>query len=242
MTKLMCPPLSPADERSLETEMKYVAPVHRTSLAIQMLEKLCEPDPKFAFGIVSSIYYDTRNWDYLREKRESDYLKTKIRLRWYEQATEMTEAADVSHAEIKYRIGSKRKKIRMTTEYTGRYLAGIALDNAELLKIPIALAASGARIRQPIFPALTIRYCRRRFVDRLTGARISLDYEITSPKSNPLMLGTTFPCALRKIVLEIKGTNGEFPLKLKHLLKLGFRKEAFSKYYECYGQLTQTFF
>ena len=242
MTKLIRPPLSPDDLNSLETEIKYVAPVHRTPLALRLLEQMYDPDPKFPFGIVSSIYYDAQNWDYLREKRNSDYLKTKVRLRWYENASATKEGADLSHAEIKYRIGSKRMKIRMPTEYTGRYLAGITLDNAELLKIPTALAAGGARIRQPIFPAFTIRYCRRRFVDRFTSARICLDYDISSPKSNPLMLGTTFPCVLRKTVLEIKGTGGEFPLGLKTLLKLGFRKESFSKYYECYGQLTRTFF
>lgn len=242
MTQITSPPMFPTDSPSLETEMKYVAPAHRMRLALRMLEQTCDPDPNFPVGIVSSIYYDTRNWDYLREKRDSDYLKTKVRLRWYEQISQSSELADVSHAEMKYRIGCKRKKIRLTTEYTGKYLASVNLDDAELLKIPAELAKRGARFRQPVFPAFTISYSRRRFVDRGTKARISLDYDITVPRSNSLMLGTVFPCALGKIVLEIKGTGGVYPANLKNLLKLGFRKEAFSKYYECYAQLTQTFF
>jgi len=219
-----------------------VLPAHRTQLVLRMLERMCEPDPKFPIGIVSSIYYDSRNWDYLREKRDSDYLKTKVRLRWYEQVQESTDDADISYAETKYRIGTKRMKIRMPTEFPGRYLAAINLDNTELLKVPAALVAKGAPIRQPIFPVFVVRYRRRRYVDRLTSARICIDYDITSPKSNPMMLATSFPCFLRKTVLEVKGTNGHFPLGLRNLLKLGFRRESFSKYYECYGQLTRTVF
>jgi hypothetical protein len=37
--------------------------------------------------------------------------------------------------------------------------------------------------------------------------------------------------------LEIKGTDGEFPPGLRSVFQLGFRREAFSKYYECYRQL-----
>jgi len=242
MTDLTRLPLTPTESQSLETEIKYVVAAHRTPLALRILEQICDPDPEFPFGIVSSIYYDSQNWDYLREKRDSDYLKTKVRLRWYEQAQATTDGADISYAEIKYRIGSKRMKIRMPTEFTGRYLAKTTLANTELLKIPAALAAKGAPIRQPIFPAFVVRYCRRRYLDRLTSARICIDYDITSPKSNPLMLATTFPCELRKTVLEVKGSDGNFPLGLRNLLKMGFRKESFSKYYECYGQLTRTFF
>ena len=242
MTDLMRPPLAPTESQSLETEIKYVVPAYRTKLALRMLERACDPDPQFPFGIVSSIYYDSQNWDYLREKRNSDYLKTKVRLRWYEQIQATKEGADASFAEIKYRIGSKRMKIRMPTEFPGRFLSETTLDNTELLKIPAALAAQGAPILQPIFPAFVVRYCRRRYVDRLTNARICIDYEISSPKSNPIMLATTFPCVLPKIVLEVKGSDGDFPLGLRNLLKLGFRRESFSKYYECYGQLTRTFF
>ena len=105
MKALIQPPLAPTESQSLETEIKYVVPAHRTELALRMLERICDPDPQFPFGIVSSIYYDSQNWDYLREKRDSDYLKTKVRLRWYEQAQATTDGADISYAEAKYRIG-----------------------------------------------------------------------------------------------------------------------------------------
>lgn len=116
MMELIRQPLTPTESQSLQTEIKYVAPTSRTQLTLRILEKTCDLDPKFPFGIVSSIYYDTQNWDFLREKRNSDYLKTKIRLRWYDQTPASNDADGRSYAEIKYRIGSKRMKIRLPTQ------------------------------------------------------------------------------------------------------------------------------
>lgn len=242
MKEYMDQTVSSSDSKSLETETKYVLPAHHAVLVIGIIKRTCDPDPKYPFGIISSIYYDSANWDYLREKRDSDYLKTKVRLRWYEQTEPATESPDISHAEVKYRIGSKRMKIRVPTEFSGRYLATIALIDSELARIPLALAAKGAPIRQPIFPAFLVRYRRHRFVDRSTGARLCFDDRISAPKSNPRMVARSYPCFLRKAVLEVKGTDGEVPLGLRNLLTLGLRRESFSKYYECYAELTRTFF
>ncbi|MDH3378406.1 MAG: VTC domain-containing protein [Gammaproteobacteria bacterium] len=242
MNDLPSRPITLLDAESLETEIKFAVPANRTAITLRMLEQLCDPDPKYPFGIISSIYYDSPNWDYLREKRDSDYLKTKVRLRWYEQTDADTETPDLSHMEIKYRIGSKRKKIRVPTIFSGKYLSNTELDDAKLLRMPSILATKGAPIRQPIFPAFIVRYCRNRFVDRSTGARLCLDYSICSPKSNSFMVGSPYPCMLQSSVLEIKGTDGELPLSLQALFKVGLRRESFSKYYECYAQLTRTFF
>jgi hypothetical protein len=38
----------------------------------------------------------------------------------------------------------------------------------------------------------------------------------------------------------VKGSNGSFPMSLQNVFKLGFRRETFSKYYECYRHLTRT--
>lgn len=242
MTDLLHQPTTPSESPSIESEAKFVVPAFRTKIALGMLQQFCSPDPKFPIGVVSSIYYDSQGWDYLREKRDSTYLKTKVRLRWYEGLTNKGGTSDASFAETKYRIGSKRMKARIPTKYSAAFLAKTKLDNTALLDVPVILAANGVPIRQAIFPAFVVRYCRNRFIDPVSGARISLDYDITAPRSNPRMLANAFPCALPKTVLEIKGTDGEFSQNLRPLLNLGFRRAAFSKYYECYGQLTRTFF
>ena len=81
MKDIMTPRVGISNSKSLETETKYVLPAQHSALALRIIQRTCDPDPKFAFGIVSSIYFDSPNWDYLREKRDSDYLKTKVRLR-----------------------------------------------------------------------------------------------------------------------------------------------------------------
>ena len=242
MTSLIRQPLAPSESNDFQTELKFVAPAHRTQMALRMLARNCDPDEKYPIGVVSSIYYDTPNWDLLREKRDSDYLKSKIRLRWYEQTEAGENCGDSSYAEAKYRVGSRRVKFRIPTNLSGRLLAGTRLDTSLLRQIPDQLAARGAPVPQPILPAFVVRYRRHRFVDRLTGTRICLDYDIRSPRTNPMMLAAPFPCRLPVSVLEVKGTDSTIPLFLRNLLKLGFRKESFSKYYECYGRLTRTFF
>jgi hypothetical protein len=222
---------------ALETELKFVVPAYRTSNAIRLLDRICDPDPAFPAGIVSSIYFDSRDWAYLGDKRDSDYLKTKVRLRWYERTSAEAGASDRSFAEIKSRVGSRREKMRIEMEYRGSDIAAMELHDPELLRVPARLAAAGAPIRHSLFPSFVVRYVRRRYIERSTRARIAIDYCIGSPRCNKYMLPGASPCELQSSVLEVKGTDGEFPLGLRSALKLGFRREAFSKYYECYRHL-----
>lgn len=227
--------------KPLETELKYVVPAYRSSLAIRLLDSLCDPDPEFPIGIVSSIYFDTRDWAYLGEKRNSDYLKTKVRLRWYEPMESDAGAmlSDQSFAEVKARTGSTRVKIRLPMEFSGTELAGMELHDRRLLRVPYALLAAGAPIRSALFPAFVVRYCRRRFIERSTQSRIALDYAISSPKVNKNLIAKAFSCNLEFAVLEVKGSHLDAPAGLKNLFKIGFRREAFSKYYECYRHLAR---
>lgn len=221
----------------LETELKFVIPAYRTSLAVRLLDRICDPDPAFPEGIVSSIYYDSRDWAYLGDKRDSDYLKTKVRLRWYERVPSTAGNKDQSFAEIKSRTGSQRQKLRVEMEYRGSDLAEMDLHDPELLQVPAKLVAAGASIRHALFPSFVVRYTRRRYIERGTRARIAIDYAIGSPRYNKYMLPGASPCTLQSSVLEIKGTNGQYPVGLRSALNLGFRREAFSKYYECYRRL-----
>ena len=66
-----------------EHETKFVLNNSAAGTIIRWLQCRCRLDDRFEAGIVSSIYYDTHKWRFLSEKINSDYLKTKIRLRWY---------------------------------------------------------------------------------------------------------------------------------------------------------------
>ena len=66
-----------------ERELKFTLPAARAQLARRRLETLCRRDPEFPAAIVWTIYYDTPALVSLGEKINSDYLKRKIRVRWY---------------------------------------------------------------------------------------------------------------------------------------------------------------
>jgi hypothetical protein len=66
-----------------DRELKYSLQAGRVPLARRMLASACRPDPEHAVACVWTIYYDTPQLTSLREKINSDYLKVKVRLRWY---------------------------------------------------------------------------------------------------------------------------------------------------------------
>ena len=74
---------SPAPVLAAERELKFTLPAARAHLARRWLERCCRRDPEFPAAVVWTIYYDTPALLSLGEKINSDYLKRKIRVRWY---------------------------------------------------------------------------------------------------------------------------------------------------------------
>lgn len=226
----------PQAQSASEHESKFVFNDSSAHIMIRWLRCRCRPDRRFEAGIVSSIYYDTHQWRFLREKINSDYLKTKVRLRWYADI-DSGEPEDESYIEAKYKTGSRRAKVRLQTGISGKWLSGVGLDNQKLLKVPLLLRNSGVIIREHLFPAFKITYKRRRFIEPVTGARLSIDYDICAPAVNRRMLSRQNQLPLPMAVFELKGAITELPDVLKQLTALGCRKESFSKYSVCYGSI-----
>ena len=99
------------------------------------------------------------------EKINSDYIKTKVRLRWYADI-DNTHQGLLSFIEAKQKIGNKRKKIRLQTRHPGEWLASIELENTQLLSVPLLLLSEGVELKYPLFPVYHIRYKRYRFVEK----------------------------------------------------------------------------
>ena len=78
---------------------------------LQHLERVCATDGQYSANIISSIYFDTVNHDFAMEKAASDYLKTKIRVRWYADSEGSGEIGKC-FLEVKRKIGSTRLKQR----------------------------------------------------------------------------------------------------------------------------------
>ncbi len=233
--------LNHADEtvlnRQNRNEIKYLIGNHRSIPVLQWLKCNCRPDPQYPTGTVNSIYFDTRDWRSLGEKINSDYLKTKIRLRWYAKI-DGSRPNEQSFAEIKYKIGYKRQKRRITAPFSGTELARMDLQNPELLRIPQLLKSHGVHLQRSYFPVYHIAYKRFRFLEPLHGGRICFDKDIRVPQVNYMAVARQYPLALQTAVFEYKGESAELPCSLLPLMKLGFRKASFSKYGACFQKLT----
>lgn len=220
-----------------EYESKYAFDNNFAPILIEWLKLRCLPDPKYPSGVVSSIYYDTKNWLLLGEKINSDYLKTKFRVRWYETGEGGKQGLQ-SFVEVKNKIGVHRKKIRLQCNFSGKQLAEMKLTDPRLLECQKIARIAGARIPVSLYPAFQISYKRFRFLEPKTRCRVCLDYDIHVPRANWQMLPRLNPLFLNSGVVELKGTIPDLPDTLQQLTALGCRKQAFSKYSCCYYKLT----
>jgi hypothetical protein len=218
-------------------EIKYVFHNSSAQKVISWLKGRVSPDKEYPAGIISSIYYDSPGWGFLYEKINSDYLKSKVRLRWYlEFDTERP--LPESFIEIKHKIGLRRKKIRKQTGLSGEFLETVGLDHPALTALPNLLKSDGNMgFRGHLFPVFQVRYHRLRFVEPLTGTRISVDYNIHAPKVNPGLRLRSNPFKFEQAVLELKGNVYNLSDLLSYLTKMGCRKQSFSKYQAGYLKL-----
>lgn len=219
-----------------ENEIKYTIGNARQHQVIKWLQCRCHADTQFSAETVSSIYFDTWGWKSLYEKLNSDYLKTKIRLRWYSDIA-YRHHHGISFAEVKFRIGTQRKKIRIETPFLGEWIAKTALNDPAFLKVPSMLATHGVGRGENYFPVYQISYKRLRFREPVSGTTLCFDYDICAPRVNPFMLPNGRPCVLQTAVLELKGAVKQIPDFLRPVFGLGFRKSSFSKYSACFQNM-----
>jgi len=220
-------------------ETKFIISNIKSHQIIEWLQCSCRADPEFPAGTVSSIYYDTRNWGFLAEKINSDYLKTKVRIRWYSDISNKKDF-EKSFVEAKFKIGNRRKKVRSLTPYSGTWFSRCRLDNSRLLEIPFLLRNKGIILNQSVFPVYQISYKRLRFIEPYTGCRICFDYDISAPRVNNYMLPKSNPFKLQTAVFEIKGNVSDLPFHLYPLTDMGFEKASFSKYKACYEKIMRS--
>lgn len=223
--------------RFTENEIKYTIQNAKSRQVVQWLTYKCNRVREFSKQTVSSIYYDTWGWKSLNEKINGDYLKKKVRLRWYSDLAYRRHDPS-SFAEAKFRIGTKRHKVRVPTPHHGEWITNTALSHPTFLEIPALLTANGVMLGNRYFPVYQISYKRVRFQEPLTKTTVCFDYDICASRTNALMLPHSRPFVLPTAVLEIKGALDEMPALLKPLVEMGCKKESFSKYYACYEQIT----
>lgn len=223
-----------------ERELKFTLPAGRAALARRWLEQFCRRDPEFPAAVVWTIYYDTPGLISLGEKINSDYLKHKIRVRWYSGLE--GQAAGPAFVEAKLRVGNRRSKVRARLSHTADELAHWDLHDPRFRQFPMLLKEHGIEVHGSWQPVLLIRYRRDRFIEPLSRSRVSLDADIAAAAVNPTRLAGVDCSALGSAVLEVKGSGGELPVALHPLLRLGAHKNAFSKFLAVYAHMTRRIF
>ena len=156
-------------------ERKWTAPATCAPQLVRWLASRMRRDPQHAAGWVVSVYYDTPEWRLLREKEDSDYLKTKVRVRWYEDDAGALLSPD-AFLEVKSKRGGARTKARLVTSEPATLLQALPLTDQRWARLPDAARRAGALLPTPLTPVFTVRYRRRRFIDALTRSRVSLSY------------------------------------------------------------------
>ena len=226
---------APRGVEDLERELKFVLPAGRAQAAAGFLATICVPDTEYPRALVWTVYYDTPDGRSLGEKLDSDYLKMKLRVRWY--GDEADRPSGPVFIEAKYRIGSRREKVRVKLDIDAREAAGLALESPRFAAFPRALAPAGVPAGPEWRPVVRLRYRRIRFIERLTGARVSLDRDITAEAVNSRQLTSLNLGPLPVAVLEVKGREDTLPRPLTPLLHLGARQGSLSKYAAVYDHV-----
>ena len=220
-----------------ERELKFVLPEARVDLVRRRLSAICTRDAEFPSAIVWTIYYDTHALSSLGEKINSDYLKRKIRVRWYSGPD--GQPTGPAFVEAKLRVGNRRSKVRTRLPYSAEDLSALSLQDPRLRALPTRLREHGISVGELWEPVMLIRYRRDRFIEPLSGSRVSLDADIAGVEVNPTFLASADVSAVGVAVVEIKGASDELPMAMRALLQLGLRKRSFSKFLAVYSHMTR---
>ncbi len=210
--------LSPAnpEDSGPNHELKFVFPNALATTIATWLSLRCLPDPEYPDGLVSSIYFDSRDLQCLAEKSNSDFLKMKVRWRWYSDP-ETGAPWPASFVEIKSKFGANRDKLRIPASRAGDWLSRASLLDPALLEVNHILLRHNLPQPRAWHPAFEVTYRRRRFIDPFTGGRLCVDSNIRAPRAHPPL--------------------DDLPAGLHQLTAMGCRRESFSKYLSCFLRL-----
>jgi hypothetical protein len=222
---------------TLEREIKYLVPVDRSSSLRGWLSSVSTPDRTYPPALVCTTYYDTPALSLLGEKIDSDYLKTKVRVRWY-ASLQGDASGSAVFAELKDRVGAGRQKLRVRLDADPAELSRTPLHAPAWRRLLDPLRAQTPALASRLEPVLSIRYARFRYADRMTAGRLTMDEEIRVTALNRTRLTGRVPARLPIAVFEYKGALDDLPPHLAAAIRFDARRGSCSKYLACYQLAT----
>lgn len=226
------PGLDPGEDDDSTIEQKFLFQMAAKEVLLDWLEFRLVRDPEHYYGPILSLYYDTPALRFYNEVRNGDYLKTKVRLRWYEAVFSPEQEIADCFLEIKQKFGARRYKRRQPVALAPALLQGDLFSRRAILDMPEHMPRLILLARGILVPLLVVEYERFRFIDTRTGSRIALDSGISCSRVNSAHLPGTAPVALPVGVVEVKGALDTLPDCLTPMRRY-LRKRSFSKYARC---------
>lgn len=224
-------------EPDLVNERKFTGPAGSLPFVLALLDARCLPDARYPVGRVNSVYFDTPGKRSYWEKANGDNLKMKVRLRWYGRAGDLS--GDVpAFLELKYRLGSARRKVRLDVSVPSGWLCRTPLRDASFRDF-LAGHEDGLGVAVGVdwAPTVCVSYDRARYDDPVGGSRVSVDWNIRADRFNEDVFPGAAPVALDVVVCEFKNKGGAPPAWADEMARARFRLGSFSKYGECVSRL-----
>ncbi len=156
----------------MEHEVKFACDSWHTNYINAQLIRVCKIDSQYQTTCVNSVYFDTPTWHFAMDKAASDYLKTKVRVRWYSTQANKNQAGP-RFLEIKHKIGSRRTKHRtkLSTEFDNFHDGHFTTIQLSQIREQV-VAMEPTLQHYKLVPALYVSYHRQRFVEPFSNTRI----------------------------------------------------------------------
>ena len=219
-------------------ENKYILKNSDAPKLLDILMSRCPLDSEYPKAQIVSLYFDTPDKKLLKEKINSDLIKTKYRVRWYRDFNTKL-ATGKPFLEVKGKLGEVRNKYRKQMDISSQEFEQLGYQDSFFSLVTEELM-SLKPYSFPLFPFMLISYQRVRFKVPGTQIRFCLDFNIHVPKINEQFGITTKPYMLKEAVFEIKGPEEDLPEFMKIIETLGGRRDSFSKYLACYQMIKNT--
>jgi hypothetical protein len=217
-------------------ELKFMFRGGEFDRLIDTLLARCQP---VRFGVqdesrVSSIYFDDDALSSVQDSLAGASVRSKLRLRWYDADF----AADRTHFEVKHRAGlsiNKRRSPFDVAESLELVHYAALIDDLQTRLAPGAAAMLAVRSR----PTVLVAYRRRHFLEPLSGARLTVDYDIRGFEQSELAaparrFGVSVP---DRFILEVKVSSKSEANVPAWLGTLAGRATRSSKYLMCCARM-----
>lgn len=215
-------------------ERKFYIVPEKVGFAYGLLRQNCLMDGSYPSEQINSLYFDTADLDQHERSTAGDYIKDKVRLRWYGRDEDL-KGMQTAFLELKSRRGFASTKQRYKLQIPADNLALNNLRKGIIAQTLLVdtLARFGYFLFEPLVPVVKISYWRYRFSEVMTGQRISLDCHIRSTMMIPGSGNGEIDLELPGAVMEIKGRSLELPALLRPTKMLDIDWTRFSKYSSC---------